>query len=470
MNATREWYTESLKDRYALLSFFGKVDYNYANKYYFSASFRRDGSSRFSPDNRWGNFFSVGGSWRVTNEEFMKDVSWLDNLVLRTSYGTTGNDKLITRQSNGKPGAEILYGYQGLYENDNLYTISGLRPSTIATPKLQWEKNKQFNIATDFTIFKDVNATIEYYTRVSDGLLFYKTLPLSAQVGSVSGSNTNIGSLRNSGFEFTVGATAIRRKNFTWNIDANLSTLSNKIIDLPSEPFFWSNTISKYYMCEGNSLYDFYAPKTDGIDPETGLVRYLKADGTVVNNPTALNNDDNVKIGSALPKVYGSLTNTFYLSGFDLSFMIYYSLGSYMYDYQYYERTRVRYQTSALTDLVADRWQKPGDIATIPRLTGSNWGSMMGYCDRYVFKNDFLRLRNLTLGYTIPAKLTKKAGIDKLRIYFSGDNLFTVGPARGRYVDPETGLSGNNYNGNSETDSGVQGGRRIFMGGIQLSF
>lgn len=453
-----------------MLCFHSLVRLSYDNKYYLSASFRRDGSSRFSPDNRWGNFFSVGGSWRITNEEFARNSGWLDNLVLRASYGTTGNDKLIARQSNGKPGSEVLYGYQGLYENDNLYTISGLRPSTIATPDLQWEKNKQFNVAADFTVFKDVSATIEYYSRSSDGLLFYKTLPLSAQVGSVSGINTNIGTLRNSGFEFTVSADAIRRNNFNWKIDANLSTLKNEVVSLPSEPFFWSNVVSTYYMCEGNSLYDFYAPKTEGIDPETGLVKYLKKDGTVTDTVTDLSKDDYVKIGGALPKVYGSITNSFTFRGFDMSFMLYYSLGSHMYDYQYYERTRVRWQTSPLTDLVADRWKQPGDNASVPRLTANNWGKRMGYCDRYIFDNDYLRLRNLTIGYTIPSTLTKKVGIDKVRIYFSGDNLLTFGPASRRYMDPETGLSGNNYNGNSETDTGISGGRRIYMGGIQISF
>lgn len=468
-NTSREWDAGSARDKYALLSFLGKIDYNFANKYYLSASFRRDGSSRFHPDNRWGNFFSVGASWRVSNEEFMKNISWLDNMVIRSSYGTTGNDKLIVRQSNGRPGSEILYGYQGLYENDNLYTISGLRPSALSNPGLQWEKNKQFNVGTDFTIFKNISGTIEYYSRTSDGLLFYKDLPLSAQSGSVGGMNTNIGTLRNSGFEFTVSANAIHTHNFLWKIDANLSTLKNEIVSLPSEPFMWSNTISKYYMAEGNSLYDFYAPKTDGIDPETGFIRLIKQDGSIVNTFNEVNNDDYVKIGSALPKVYGALTNSFVLGGFDLSFMFYYSLGSYMYDYQYYERTRVRYQTSPLTDLIADRWRKPGDNATFPRLTGTKFTTYNGYCDRVVFKNDFVRLRNLTLGYTLPANFTRRVGIDRVRLYFSGDNLLTFGPAAKRYSDPETGLSGNNYNGNSETDNGVQGGRRIYMGGIQIT-
>jgi len=469
-STTVDWYNESSKDKYSLLSFFGKADYNFAGKYYLSGSYRRDGSSRFHPDNRWGNFFSVGASWRISNEEWLKNSNWLQNLVLRASYGTSGNDKLISRGQNARATGEVLYGYQGLYEANNLYTIAGLRPSTIATPNLQWEKNKQFNVALDFTVFKDITATVEYYTRQSDDLLYYKTLPLSAQAGSVEGINTNIGTLRNSGFEFTVSANAIHKQNFNWRIDANLSTLKNEIVYLPSEPFYWSASLAKYYMAEGNSLYDLYTVKTDGIDPETGLVRYIKADGSITNDYTETSQDDYQKIGSTLPKVYGSLTNSFNFYGVDLSFMFYYSLGAYMFDQQYWERTRVRHQTSPLSDLVESRWRKPGDVTDIPRFTESNWGKMMGACDRYIFKNDYLRLRNLTIGYTLPSKVTKKMGVEKLRFYLSGDNLMTFGDCVRRYAEPEGALSGNNYNGNVETDSGLPGGRRVYMGGIQLSF
>lgn len=469
-NCTTYWESWSSRDRYALLSFFGKADYDFDGKYYLSASYRRDGSSRFAKENRWGNFWSVGGSWRISREGFMENVDNIQNLVLRASYGTTGNDRLIPREGNGKAGGEILYGYQGVFQSDNLYTIAGLSPSSRETPDLVWEKNKQFNVAVDVTFCKDITATVEYYIRQSDGLLYNKTLPLSAQVGSVSGLNTNIGSLRNSGFEFTISASPFHGKNFGWNINANLSTLKNEVVSLPCEPFYWSNVIATYYMCEGNSLYDFYTRKTDGIDPETGLVRYVKKDGSISNNVSDLTQDDYYKRGSALPKVYGSLTNSFRLKDFDMSFMLYTSLGSYMYDYEFYERSRVRWQTSAVTDLVEGRWRNPGDNAELPRFTHGKYTTINGYSDRYVFKNDYLRLRNFTLGYTLPKALTSKINIEKVRVYFSGDNLLTIGPAVKRYVDPETGLSGNNYNGNSETDNGIQGSRRVYMGGIQITF
>ena len=151
--------------------------------------------------------------------------------------------------------------------------------------------------------------------------------------------------------------------------------------------------------------------------------------------------------------------------------MFYYSLGSVLYDYQYNEKGRLTGALSPYADIFDNRWQKPGDDADFPRLSKSYWSEYMGYNDFYVYKNNYLRLRNLTFGYTVPAKLTKKAGIEKLRVYFSGDNLFTVGNAAKHHVDPEqSGVSGNNYNGNSETDSGIQGARRIYMGGIQLTF
>ncbi|KKX49113.1 hypothetical protein [Sphingobacterium sp. IITKGP-BTPF85] len=153
-STTKNWQVQSNKDRFALLSYFGKLDYNYNSKYYLSGSFRRDGSSRFHPDNRWGNFFSAGLSWQIAKEDFLKDVSWLDNLSFRSSYGTTGNDKLSRRGANGVGGGDIYYAYQGVYEANDLYGQAGLRPSAFATPALIWEKNKQFNAAFDFSIFK----------------------------------------------------------------------------------------------------------------------------------------------------------------------------------------------------------------------------------------------------------------------------------------------------------------------------
>lgn len=228
-SATKDYWSSSFSDRYALLSYISKLDYNYDDKYYLSGSFRRDGSSCFAPESRWGNFWSTGASWRISNEKFMEDFDWIDNLVIRGSYGTSGNDRLIPRQSNGKGGSRILYAYQGTYESNNLYNISGLKPASLATPKLHWEKNEQWNIGVDFALFSWLNGTLEYYTRSSDGLLYYQELPLSAQVGNVTGINTNVGDIRNSGFEATLGFQLFNQNKFQWRIDVNMSTLKNKV-------------------------------------------------------------------------------------------------------------------------------------------------------------------------------------------------------------------------------------------------
>lgn len=222
-SATKDYWSSSFSDRYALLSYISKLDYNYDDKYYLSGSFRRDGSSCFAPESRWGNFWSTGASWRISNEKFMEDFDWIDNLVIRGSYGTSGNDRLIPRQSNGKGGSRILYAYQGTYESNNLYNISGLKPASLATPKLHWEKNEQWNIGVDFALFSWLNGTLEYYTRSSDGLLYYQELPLSAQVGNVTGINTNVGDIRNSGFEATLGFQLFNQNKFQWRIDVNMS-------------------------------------------------------------------------------------------------------------------------------------------------------------------------------------------------------------------------------------------------------
>lgn len=473
-NTTKNFGVYGGRDKYSLLSFFGKVDYNFLNKYYLSASLREDGSSRFSSDNRWGTFWSAGGSWRISKEGFMEDLKWIDNLSLRGSYGTTGNDKLIVRESNGKAGDEVLYGYQGTYESDDLYLKSGLKPSTYPTPDLKWESNQQWNIGLDFSVFNRFSGTVEYYSRTSNDLLYYKELPLSAQVGGASGYNMNIGDLRNSGIEVTINANIFATKDFRWDIDANMSTLKNEVTYLPTGPYTYSGTACTYKMEEGKSLYEFIAPQYDGVNPETGVPGWLIRDGNGGWKRTEVQSevttDDFVYCGSAIPKVFGSITNNFQFKGIDLSFMFYYSYGSKISDYTYKERIMNRPGVGVVQDLVEDRWRKPGDAdVLIPRWSYTQYGGTVKYADNFVFDNHYWRLRNLTIGYTLPKNLTRKVLVENLRVYVTGNNLLTFGPAKKRYTDPETGVMGNSYNGNAETDNGIQGSRRLYMVGIQIT-
>ena len=403
----------------------------------------------------------------------MENAEWVNNLTLRSSYGTTGNDRLIPRQSNGKGGSESLYAYQGTYTDDNLWGQPGLKPNTIATPDLKWEQNEQWNLGVDFNLFNIFSGTMEYYVRKSNGLLYYYEMPLSAHVGNVSGKNTNLGDIKNSGFEFTLGAQIFNTKDFQWRIDANISTLKNEVTYLPNKVGFWSNVVANYKLEEGGSLYDFWGPRYAGVDAETGYPMYYKADGTKVNSTSQLDKEkDWVKLGSALPSAYGSITNTLAYKGFDFSMMWYYSLGGKIYCYNKSELgAHTRAGVSAAWDLVKNRWTGPGDTsAKTPMNAVANRSTVtVGYSDYYVLDNDYLRLRNLTLGYTLPNACAKKLGIEKLRVYVSGDNLLTFAEAKKYGTDPETGISGNTYNGNSDTE-GYSGGRRIYTVGLNLTF
>lgn len=474
-STTTNWSVGSFKDRYALLSYLAKVDYNYDDKYFASVSFRRDGSSRFHPDNRWGNFLSGGLSWKISKENFLKEATWLDNLSFRSSYGTTGNDRLIQRQLNGVAGGEFLYAYQAYYSADNLYGLPGLNPKTVAAPDLQWERNKQFNVAADFAFLKRFYGTIEYYSRNSSDLLFYKEFPLSAQAGAANGQNMNLGNLQNSGFEFSLGADIFRKDHFNWKVDGNLSTLKNEVTYLPSGAFTFNNRGAGYRLEEGHSLYDFYMVKNAGVNPDNGNMQYWVKDdkgGWKISEDYVgeVTSDDYQWIGSALPKVYGSLTNSFKVHGLDFSFMFYYSLGGKMYDYSYSERSTLRGGVGVTQELVQDRWRKPGDHALLPKWSDDNYASTRRASDFYIFDNDYVRLRNITLGYSIPKNTLQRLGLANVRFFVSADNLLTFGSAKNRYTEPETGLSGNNYNGNADTDNGRQGARRIYTGGLQVTF
>jgi TonB-linked SusC/RagA family outer membrane protein len=465
-SATRDWRADSYNDRYTLLSFFGRAEYNFRNKYYLSGSVRSDGSSRFHPDQRWGSFFSFGASWKLSQEAFLSDISWLNNLSLRGSYGTSGNDNV-----------GVLYAYQEYYESYNLYGQPGYRKKSNGANDLHWEKNKQINVALDFAILKKLSGTIEYYTRNSEGLLASKELPLSANAGAAT-VNTNLGDIVNRGFEFSLSLAAIENKDFRWNVSANFSTLHNEVTMLAGGDYIFDTYRSKMKRAVGHSLFEHFLPRNAGVNPENGRLMYWIQDGN--NNWRTTENFNEVDfardgqfVGSAIPKGFGSITNSFAYKGIDFSFMWYGSYGAKIYSYQLLENYSIRSGVSVVPDVVDGKvWMKPGDNAQFPRwsMTDRSFAGQNNNSDLFIVSNDFLRLRNLTLGYTLPKKITQKVGMSNARFYVSGDNLLTFSPVAKYYVDPESGLKANDYNGNGETDSGIQGARRVYMFGIQLSF
>lgn len=475
-STTANWEVSSDVTRYSLLSFLGKIDYNFANKYFLSASFRRDGSSRFSPQSRWGNFWSVGASWRASNEPFLKDVRWIDNLVFRTSYGTSGNDRLYIRSSkDGRPGGEVFYAYQSYYTGDNLFGSAGYKPATVATPDLKWEKNQQYNAAVDFSLLRNrVTGTIEYYVRGSKDLLYYLELPPSAQVGDATGYNTNLGNIRNSGFEFTLGLTPVQTRDFVWQIDANYSTLKNEVTYLPSGAYVYTSRVATYRLEEGHSIYEFFGPKNAGVDPQTGLLRYYIKDGNgwkTTTNYGEVTPNDYQWLGTAIPTSFGAITNSFRYRNLDFSFMWYGSFGAKMFNYLFFESGTLRTGVGLMEDVVAGHeWKKPGDEAKYPRWSNEKAGDNRKNSDFFLLNNNFIRLRNASIGYSLPKALLQKVNISNVRFYITGDNLLTFGAAQRQHADPETSVLGNNYNANTVTDSGLQTARRVYMGGVQLTF
>jgi TonB-linked SusC/RagA family outer membrane protein len=312
--------------------YLGRLKYNYDNKYYVEGSFRRDGSSAFHRDVRWGNFFSVGGSWRVDQEQFMYSMDWIDNLKLRASYGEVGND------DTGD------FGYQALYETYPNAENPGIKWSTVGNTALSWEVNKTFDIALDFALVKRLRGTVEWYNRKSDDLLY--SMPLPTSMGLLE-QPRNIASLVNSGLEISLEGDIVNTNDFTWTMSLMGSTIVNEITSIP-EPFV--NGTKKW--SEGHSIYDFWLRKYYDIDPEDGATRFhvwedvLDEEG-IATGETMLSYDDNGDpvltkdmnaanygyVGeSAFPKMQGSIGNTFSYKGFSLSTLFTYSVGGYMLD------------------------------------------------------------------------------------------------------------------------------------------
>ena len=439
----------SYEDNYRLLSWIGRAEYDYKNRYYISGSFRSDGSSRFSPDSRWGSFWSLGASWRMSEEAFMSDVTWVDNLKLKASYGALGNDNLST-----------LYAYQGLYATGrNNYENPGLFISALPNYGLKWETNLQLNIGLDFRLFNRIDAGIEWFQRRSKDLLF--TQPMAPSTG-FTGINKNIGTTQNAGIEFQMTANAIVKKDFRWVIDFNITHYKNKIIKLPQEVMYSGNNRWE----EGRSRYDFWGAEWAGVNPVNGKSQWwmnvFKMNGTsyeldengnrIVESRVKTENysdvGDNFQkayLGSAIPDAFGGLTNTFYLYGFDASFAFYYSIGGKLNDGDYSQMMGYRIGFTMHEDMLGI-WTPENPTSQIPRMSKTDANNMNSFSSRFIYDNTFVRLRNVTLGYTLPSKLTGKLDIKSLRVFASGDNLLTFGSAAKRGTNPEQGFGGTTNN------------------------
>lgn len=418
-------------------SIFSLADINIRDKYILSGSFRRDNSSKFGANNKNGNFYSIGASWNIQNEEFMKDQALITQLKLRTSYGESGSSNAMTNYEALRTYAYGNFLYNNVSYGNNYNQNPGSAPFNIGNPNLTWEKNRPFNIGLDFGLLKNrIFGTVEYYNRKTIGVL--QDVPLSATSGYASQAQ-NIGSLQNKGVEITLGGTPIQTKDFTWTINFNLSHNQNKILALYGGQ---SIATGNFNYTVGHDLQTFYMQQWAGVDPATGSPVWY-TDGTGKTKTSNYNAAQLVLNHSAAPKYFGGLSTNLNYKGISLQADFYYTIGNYVYDNWSYYLAGDGYDVGVNEyNTEVKRWQKPGDITNIPQyVVGGNQNSN-GESTRFLYHGDYIRLRNIELGYSLPAQWMKKAHLSSVSIYARGTNLFTWVKDKNSPYDPEAGIDG----------------------------
>ena len=434
----------------SMASILSRVEYNYDGRYYASASYRRDGSSKLSEDARWGNFWSVAGSWKINNENFLKDVEWLSNLRLRASYGINGT--LPSDNYGWRSLASYTYKYQG---------NPGSALSNVANDNLSWETSYTTNVALEFGLWDQrLTGTIEYFNRDSKDLL--QDVPISTITG-FSSTLQNIGEINNKGVEIELSGDIIRNDEITWDATLTASFIKSKVTELyGGSDIIWSDPTGGDARCqfiyrEGESTLSYYGYEWAGVNPENGKnVWYVNAtdsEGNILpeegdflyngRGATYSKTDANyIILGDANPKIYGGLNTSVTWKGFNLGLNFIYKLGANLYDGAekdvdddgyYWERIRSK-------RVAQNRWTTPGQVTSIPQISGMDLEDAMGTSSRHLHTGDFLRLKNISLSYQLPKDFVKKAGLSSARVYFNGQNLFTWSAFK--EVDPEVNAYG----------------------------
>ena len=474
-------YFQGYDDEYATESYMARARYNFDQKYFFDASWRRDGSSRFHKDNRWGNFFSVGASWNAKKENFLKDVKWIDQARLRASYGEVGNDAGVS-----------FYAYQALYYIDKNGGNPALMKQSLAANDIKWETTQTFDIALEGRLFDRLNFSIGYFDKRSKDLLFAVRLPLSAGsfAYNVDDYNMtiykNIGTISNRGFEIALDYDIFKGKNFSWNVGADATFLKNKIITLPNG----DNILSGLHnYTEGRSLYDFYTYHFEGVDQLTGNSLYtldpekeksaadagelVEINGQKYTTDTAYGLRDFHE--TALPSVYGSFHTNLTWKGLSANILFTYSLGGKVYDasYQSLMSTNSMSSGSALHEDVLNSWNGvPSGITEssanridtngIPALSYDRSSYNNNTSDRWLTNASYLVCKNISLSYSLPKSLVSgwNCGITGIAINAGVENLFTLTARRG--MNPQF-----NFTGGSD-DTYVTS--RVFNFGVTFNF
>lgn len=415
-NAIDSKNTGGSNSAYSTVGFVARANYDFDNRYFISASFRRDGSSRFSSDNRWGNFWSASAAWVMNNEEWLKSADWISFLKLKASYGENGNDKIGNN-----------YAYLDQYSMDGANGV--FSDGTLVykgNPDLTWEKQKSFNVGIEFDFWDGrLAGGLEYYQRTISDMLYYKPVGTSSGYSSIP---MNVGSMRNSGIELTLSSDVIKKKNFIWNLNFNITYDKNKILSL--HPDLKGEFIdgSRIYT-EGESMYRMYLVKYAGVDPETGEALYWAKDETgaeVKTSDWSLASSSNKKATDNIkPPFYGGFGTSFSFYGVDISAQLSYQIGGQVYDNGYSGMMHCGSSSYAGRNWHSDilnSWSETNKNTNIPRVNASDKYTN-SLSDRFLVDASYLSINNLTIGYTFPSKWMSKIKMSKIRIYCSADNV-----------------------------------------------
>lgn len=435
-NAAEPLTASSSLEGAALASFFASLNYNFDNKYYVSVAGRRDGSSRFGANNRWANFGSVGASWRISQENFMSGLDIIDDLRIRASYGTSGNQEIYNYTTDGNPYNDY-YPSLGLYsfgQDYNGQPGSGL--SQLENPDLKWEKNVNMNIGLDFAIVQSrISGTVEYYIKNTKDLLL--NVPISSTTG-VRTIMKNVGAMQNRGVELEL-TTRNLDMDFKWTTSVTMSFNKNEVTKLNNdEPIYDGSTRQRAEV--GHPYRTFYLQRWAGVNPADGSAMWYDEDGNVVFDYA---DADRVLLeAKADPDFYGSISNMFSYKGIDLNIAFYGLYGNSIFNNSDRYLSDDGGGTANIDRRQLDRWQNPGDITDVPkRVDGASWSNKNS--TRHLEDGSYLKLKEVTLSYNLPKNIIEKIKVQGLRIYLSGENTHTWTNFTG--WDPEGSLDGTSW-------------------------
>ena len=450
--------TTNLSSRYnnrRVEGYFSRLNYDFSEKYFVSLSARRDGSSKFYKDVRWGNFYSISGAWRLDQEPFFKSISAISNLKLRSSFGQTGNDGEISR-----------YAWQPLFGlGFNNAQEAGILQTSLGNTKLEWETSNAYDVALEFGLFKGrVAGTVEYFNRKSTNLIF--DVPLALSTGVLT-KTENIGSMYNRGIELELHLEPFRSKNFSWELDMNATKLQNRITKMPEQNPELITGTKKYSV--GSSIYDFWLREYMGVNPANGEAWYRAANFVAANSFITENKDtvthsiNNARFrynGTSIPALTGGFTNTFTYRGLSLSALVVYQLGGKVYDGAYSALMGSGGYGSAKSVEILQRWQNPGDITNIPRMDNGRTADFNAASDRWLTSGSYFNIRTVTLAYTFPKSFLNKVKMQNAQLYISGENFLIIAGRKGMNAQQ-------NFGG---TTDNVFSSAKSLVSGINITF